>query len=93
MRYLPTKAELDRQVQDVAGEVVSRMERWKFFATQMNSIPEGDLTALGYNATEIAYLRSFQAALINIELMYRNQSPANSDDPSYFIGQMTRMIV
>lgn len=93
MQYLPTKAELDRQIQDVAGEVASRMSRWKYFADQLNGITNPQLEAMGYDGTQIAYLRSFQAALTNIELKYRNQTPANSDDPSYFVGQMTRLVI
>ena len=93
MQYLPTKAELDRQMQDVASEVASRMQRWKFFADALNGITNTELAALGYNETQIAYVRSFQAALTNIELKYRNQAPANSDDPSCFVGQMTRLLI
>ena len=93
MQFLPTKQELDRQIQDIAGEVASRMQRWKFFADALNGITNAELEGLGYTPTQIVYVRSFQAALINIELKYRNQSPANSDDPSYFIGQMTRLLI
>lgn len=93
MQYLPTKAELDRQIQDVAGEVASRMQRWKFFSDALNGITNTELENLGYNSAQIAYVRSFQAALTNIELKYRNQTPANSDDPSYFVGQMTRLLI
>ena len=93
MIYKPTKSELDRMIQDVAGEVASRMARWKFFADQINSLPNDDLTTMGYSTTEVAYIRSFQAALTNIELRYRNQNPANADDPSYFVGQMTRPLI
>lgn len=93
MQYLPTKAELDRQIQDVAGEVSSRMKRWKFFSDQMSGITDPELTTMGYNAGQIAYVRSFQSALVNIELMYRKQTPANTDDPSYFVGQMTRLMI
>ena len=93
MIYKPTKAELDRMIQDVAGEVSSRMARWKFFADQLNSITNDDLTAMGYTSAEMAYIRSFQAALTNIELRYRNQSPASADDPSYFVAQMTRLLI
>ena len=93
MQYLPTKAELDRQIQDVAGEVASRMSRWKFFADQLNGITNQQLLDMNYNQPQVDYIRSFQAALINIELMYRNQPPANNDDPSHFVGQMTRLLI
>ena len=93
MIYKPTKPELDRMIQDVAGEVASRMARWKFFADQLNTLTNDDLTALGYSANDVAYLRSFQAALVNIDLKYRNQAPASSDDPSYFVAQMTRPLI
>jgi len=93
MIYKPTRAELDRHIQDVAGEVASRMARWKFFADNLNTLTSEDLTAMGYTATEIAYVRSFQLALTNIELRYRNEPPANNDDPSSFVGQMTRPLI
>ena len=93
MQYLPTKIELDRQIQDVAGEVASRMSRWKFFSERLNTITDSDLLGLGYVQSEIDYIRSFQTALTNIELKYRNQTPANSDDPSYFVGQMLRLLI
>ena len=93
MIYKPTKTELDKMVQDVAGEVESRMKRWKFFSDQLNSITDGELTTMGYDSNGIAYLRSFQTALSNIDLKYRNQAPANSDDPSYFVAQMTRALI
>lgn len=93
MQYLPTKAELDRQIQDVAGEVASRMQRWKYFADRLNGITDQQLLDIGYTSGQIAYVRSFQAALTNIELKYRNQAPANADDPSYFVGQMTRLLI
>lgn len=93
MQYLPTKAELDRQIQDLAWEVASRMQRWKFFADALNGITNEELTTMGYTAGQITYVRSFQSALTNIELKYRNQAPANADDPSYFVGQMTRLLI
>ena len=93
MQYLPTKATLDQQIQDLAGEVASRMSRWKFFAERMNGITNQQLLDMGYTQAQVDYIRSFQAALINIELMYRDQPPANGDDPSYFIGQMTRLLI
>lgn len=93
MQYLPTKQELDRQIQDVAGEVASRMSRWKYFADALNGITDPELGAIGYTAGQVAYIRSFQSALINIELKYHNQAPANADDPSYFVGQMTRLLI
>lgn len=93
MQYLPTKQELDRQIQDVAGEVASRMSRWKFFADQLNGITNQQLLDMGYTQAQVDYARSFQAALTNIELKYRNQAPANTDDPSYFVGQMTRLLI
>jgi hypothetical protein len=93
MIYKPTKVQLDNMIQDIASEIVNRITKWKFFADQLNSTTNEDLAALGYDASTIAYIRSFQAALINLELRYRNQTPANSDDPSYFISQMTRVSV
>jgi len=93
MQYLPTKADLDRQIQDVAGEVASRMSRWKFMAEKLNGITDQQLISLGYTQSQVDYVRSFQAALINIELKYRNQTPANADDPSYFVNQMTRLLI
>lgn len=90
MIYKPTKAQLDSITQDIAGEVESRMQRWKFFAAQLNSITDPELTTIGYDATTIAYLRSFQTALQNIERMYRNEAKVGTDDPSYFVAQMTR---
>lgn len=93
MQYLPTKAELDRQIQDVAGEVASRMSRWKYFADQLNGITNQQLLDMGYAQSQVDYVRSFQAALTNIELKYRNQAPASADDPSYFVGQMTRLLI
>jgi hypothetical protein len=88
----PTKTELTRMMQDICGECDSRMFRWKSFADKLDGITDAELTAMGYSSTEIAYIRSAGVALKNIELRYRNQAPANSDDPSYFIRYMTRML-
>ena len=93
MQYVPEKRQLDSVVQDVAGEVVSSMRRWRAFADQLNTIPDATLTAIGYDQTAVAYLRSFQSALHNIELKYRNQAPLNGDDASYFVSQMNRLLV
>jgi len=93
MIYKPTKVELDRTIQDVAGEVAGKMLRWQYFANQLNSIPDADLTGLGYDSTALAYLRSFQAALLNIERMYSNEAKVGTDDPSYFVSQMTRTLI
>ena len=93
MQYLPTKVERDRQIQDVAGEVASRMQRWKFFADQLNGITNQQLLDMGYTQPQVDYVRSFQSALTNIELKYRNQAPANADDPSFFVAQMTRLLI
>lgn len=93
MQYLPTKAELDRQIQDVAGEVASRMGRWKFFADRLAGITDQQLLDMNYSQAQVDYIRSFQSALTNIELKYRNQAPTNADDPSFFIGQMTRLLI
>jgi hypothetical protein len=93
MIYQPTKAELDNNIKSVAAECVSRMMRWKYFADQLNGLTDEELTTIGYNSTQIAYVRSFQAALINIELLFRNQAKIGTDDPSYFVKQMTPMLV
>ena len=93
MQHVPEKRQLDSVVQDVAGEVISSMRRWRAFADQLNTIPDATLTDIGYDPTAIAYLRSFQSALHNIELKYRNQAPLNGDDASYFVNQMNRLLV
>ncbi len=93
MQYKPTKERLDQMIQDVAGEVDHKMHRWSAFAEKFDSITDPDLTTMGYDATQISYIRSFVTGLKNLELRYLNQAPLNADDPSYFIRQMTRMIV
>ena len=72
MQYLPTKAELDRNIQDVASEIASRMTRWKFFSERLNTITNQQLFDLGYTQVEVDYIRSFQTALSNIEPTYRD---------------------
>ena len=93
MIYQPTKLELDSNIKSIASECASRMVRWKFFADQLNGLTDPELTTIGYTPTQITYIRSFQAALVNIELMYRNQAKIGTDDPSYFIKQMTPMLI
>lgn len=93
MQFIPTKGELDRALQSIAQETHSRMARWQAFAAQMDTITDQELEAIGYTATQVAYIRSFTVALKNIELRYRNQTPLNSDDPSYFVQQMLPLLV
>jgi hypothetical protein len=93
MIFLPSKSDMDRNIQSVAGECESRMLRWKAFAEKIDGITDPELTGLGYTSGQIGYIRSFSVALKNVELRYRNQAPLNSDDPSYFIKQMSAMLV
>ena len=91
MIFKPTKANMDSLLSGVSGECERYMLRWKLFAEKMDTLLDADLTGMGYTTEQVAYIRSFAVALKNIELRYRNQEPLNTDDPSYFVKQMSPM--
>lgn len=93
MIFKPTKAEMDRTITGMAGECERFMLRWKMFAEKMDTILDAELTSLGYTTEQVNYIRSFTVSLKNIELKYRNQTPLNTDDPSYFVKQMSILVV
>lgn len=93
MQFKPTKAEMDRTITGMGSECERFMLRWKMFAEKMDTITDSELTALGYTTDQVNYIRSFTVALKNIELKYRNQTPLNADDPSYFVKQMSTLVV
>jgi len=93
MLFKPSKADMDRFLCGIAGDCEREMMRWKLFAEKMDTLLDADLTAMGYTEAQVPYIRSFCIALKNIELRYRNQAPLNSDDPSYFVKEMSRFII
>jgi len=93
MLFKPAKAEMDSILQSTATECERYMMRWKSFGDKMDTLLDADLTGMGYTSEQVAYIRSFVIALKNVELRYRNQSPLNSDDPSYFVKFMSRVQV
>lgn len=93
MQFKPTKAEMDQIIPNMATECERSMMRWKMFAEKMDTLLDSELIGIGYTQDTVNYIRSFTVALKNIELKYRNQAPINSDDPSYFVKQMTKLMV
>jgi hypothetical protein len=88
-----TAQDLKQQCTGISNEVERFMARWKFFADKLNTITEADMTAMGIDANYQAYIGSLRVSLLNIELKYRNQSPLNADDASYFVKLFSQLTV
>lgn len=80
-----TKATLQGTVKTVANEIKRCMERWEDMGAYLDGLTADDLTALGFNGTDQAYLGSFKVALQNVVRMYQNDAKVGTDDPQYFI--------
>ena len=80
-----SKEDIKMNATQIATEIERMMERWKYFANKLGTLTESDLTVLGLDANYQAYLGSLRVSLLNIELKYRNQSPLDASDPSYFV--------
>jgi hypothetical protein len=80
-----TQAGITGTTKTVANEVKRCMMRWRNYADFLEGLTADDLTALGFDGTDQAYLGSFRVALKNVTLMYENQAKLGTDDPSYFI--------
>lgn len=87
-----TGSEIKAQASAIANEVERYMARWKYFAEKLGTLTEADMNALGLSADYQTYLGSLKVALLNIELKYRNQSPLNADDASYFVKLFSTMM-
>lgn len=62
-----TGDDVKRTANSIANEIERNMARWKFWADSMNTIPAGDLTALGVDAdwqTQIGSMRTDVVALV-----------------------------
>jgi hypothetical protein len=88
-----TKQDIQQSACSVANEIERSMLRWKYFADKINTLSEEDLTALGLDSNYQAYLSSLRVAILNLELRYRNQTPLNSDDPSYVVKLFSQLNV
>jgi hypothetical protein len=80
-----TKEKVQQTVKTIANEVKRCNERWEDMAAYLESLTPADLTALGFNETDQAYLGSFKVALRNMVHAYRNEAKEGTDSPSYFI--------
>lgn len=88
-----TAADIKAQCSGIANEVERAMMRWKYFADKLNTISAEDMTAMGFSSEHQAYIGSLRVSLLNIEAKYRNQTPLNSDDASYFVKLFSQMTV
>lgn len=86
-------ANIKQMATGMANEVERYMSRWKFFADKLSTLSEADMTAMGLDANYQTYLGSLRVSLLNIELKYRNQSPLDASDPSYFVKQFSDLTV
>jgi hypothetical protein len=90
---LVTKQDIQQSACAAANEIERSMLRWKYFADKINTISGEDLTALGLDADYQAYLSTLRVAILNLELLYRHQTPLNSDDPSYVVKLFAQLNV
>lgn len=88
-----TKTSVQQTVKTIANEVKRCMDRWENMADYLAGLTGDDLTALGFNATDQAYLGSFKVALKNVVLMYQNEEKVGTDDPQYFIEILSDPLV
>lgn len=88
-----TKASIQSTVKTIANEVKRCMGRWEDMSDFLEGITADDLTALGFNGTDQAYLGSYKVALKNIVLMYQNQAKVGTDNPQYFIELLADPLV
>ena len=85
-------ADIKSTASGIANEVVRAMARWKYFADKLNTMTDQDLTDLGLSSDYKTYLSTLRVGLLNIELKYRNQTPVNTDDPSYIINLFSQLL-
>jgi hypothetical protein len=90
---LVTGQDIKQTASSIANEVERAILRWKYFADKLNTISSEDMDALGLSADYQAYLSTLRVALLNLELRYRNQTPLNSDDPSYIVKLFSQLTV
>ncbi len=88
-----TGTNIKQMATGIADEVERYMSRWKFFADKLGTLTGDDLTAMGLDQDYQTYLGSLRVSLLNIELKYRNQTPLDSSDPSYFVQLFSDLVV
>ena len=89
-----TKAQLDSTIKTIANEVKRCTTRWKDVqGFLLNTFTDDDLVALGYDSTDITYIRSFQTALLNLVEAYNNSDKTGTADPSYIIELLADSVV
>jgi len=87
-----TKSSLDNTITNTANEIERCIARWNRLADQINELSTADLTALGYEETEMNYIGTFRGALIDLHAAFNNEAVSGSD-PSYVVGLLSDPIV
>lgn len=88
-----TKDVLQGTVKTIANEVKRCMERWEDMAAFLEGKTAEDLTTLGFDTTDQAYLGSFKVGLQNVVRMYKNETKVGTDSPQYFIEMLADPLV
>lgn len=90
----PTKVDLYRDLQSVAGEIRSRMERWRLAADYIGTMDAADLDAIGVPVGDIRTdLQEFRTCLNEIVSLLEGNAVTPTNNPSDVMDKIRRMLV
>jgi len=91
---LPTKDQLYRDLQSVAGEIRSRMERWRLAADFIGQMDTDDLDAIGVPAGQVRTdLQQFRTTLNEIVALLEGEAVTPTNNPSDVLDKIRKMLV
>jgi hypothetical protein len=91
---LPDKDRFYRDVQSVAGEIKSRMVRWRMMSDFIADLGADDLDAMGVAAGQVRTdLANFRTALDELISLYEGEAVTPTNTPDEVVDAVRRMLV
>ena len=91
----PTKADFYRDLQGMAGEIQSRMQRWEWAADFLDNMGTEELDALGVpnTGTIRADIVKFRTMLRDIRALFNNETVTPTNDPKVVCESVRKMLI
>lgn len=91
---LPEKERFYRDLQSIAGEIVSRMLRWQEASEFIQTMDSADLDAIGVPSGQIRTdLQDFRTALDDVVSLFNGNPVTPSQSPAQVMDRVRKMLV
>lgn len=91
---LPEKERFYRDLQSIAGEIVSRMLRWQEASEFIQTMDSTDLDAIGVPSGQIRTdLQDFRTALDDVVSLFNGNPVTPSQSPAQVMDRVRKMLV